>query len=295
MNDKPLSCTIKPAVGLTAESGKTGQFGCKIIDISFPSIVNPELSEDNVGIGEIHFQNYYVAYVSVKAKIKLTEDTPREGTNDQGWRLVVRRFKLMPDPHSETGAQDVFRLTGKHFFCNITNIVSLRIILQQPSPIWKEFKLEDIKLFRKQNGGRVPPLPSWVMDDDKTKIGKKELEGVPDLDSLSANLQQLWALAEEAASNQTEESLGRYERPAIPKKMEMKRPLNCAYEPSILMSPFKTSCAQRPLNQWQSHNIIKRSVLHLCFLIIYLEFSTGIGISVILQGSLQPNILLLVR
>ena len=36
-------------------------------------------------------------------------------------------------------------------------------------------------------------------------------QGVPDLDTLSASLQQLWALAEEAASNQTDESLGRYE------------------------------------------------------------------------------------
>merc|ERR1712223_1510387 len=93
----------------------------------------------------------------------------------------------------------------------MTNVVSVRLILQQPSPVWKEFKIEDLKLFRMSSGLRVPPLPSWVTDDDKTKVGKKELDGVPDLDTLSASLQQLWALAEEAASNQTDESLGRYE------------------------------------------------------------------------------------
>ena len=37
------------------------------------------------------------------------------------------------------------------------------------------------------------------------------IQGVPDLESLSTSLQQLWALAEEVAANQTDESLGRYE------------------------------------------------------------------------------------
>ncbi|XP_005107351.2 nicolin-1 isoform X2 [Aplysia californica] len=219
MNDKPLSCTIKPAVCVTADT-KGFHSGCKIVDISFPSIVNPE-------IGEIRFQNFYVAFLTVKAKIKLTEDTPREGPQDQGWRVALRRFPLMPDPHGETGAQDSFCLTRKHFSCDLSNIVSVRLILQQPAPVWKEFKMEELKLFRSSNGVRVPPLPTWVTEDDKTKVGKKELEnentgvvaeknsraevGVPDIDSLSASLQQLWALAEEASSNQTEESLGRYE------------------------------------------------------------------------------------
>ena len=43
MNDKPLSCTIKPVVSLAADFGKLSQSGCKIVDISFPSIVNPEV------------------------------------------------------------------------------------------------------------------------------------------------------------------------------------------------------------------------------------------------------------
>lgn len=207
MNEtKPLGCTIKPPVSIITETGKgfPSQTGVKIIDITFPSIVNPE-------VGEIRFQNYYVAFLTVKAKIKLTEQTPREGTNDQGWRIALHKFQLMPDPHCEPGAQDVFCLTRKHFLCDMTNVVSVRLILQQPSPVWKEFKIEDLKLFRMSSGLRVPPLPSWVTDDDKTKVGKKELDGVPDLDTLSASLQQLWALAEEAASNQTDESLGRYE------------------------------------------------------------------------------------
>jgi len=208
MNDKPLSCTVKPPVYISAVSGKNINSGCKTIDISFPSIVNPENTEN---IGEIRFQNFYVAFLTIKAKIKLLEETPREGPNDQGWRVVLRRFRLMPDPHCEAGAQDFFCLTRKHFVCDMINVVSLRIILQQPSPVWNEFKLEDLKLFRNPSGVRVPPLPSWVLEDDKTKVGKKEIEGVPDLQSLSSSLQQLWALAEEVTANQTDQSLGRYE------------------------------------------------------------------------------------
>ncbi|GFO15511.1 nicolin-1-like [Plakobranchus ocellatus] len=204
MNDKPLSCNVKPAVSPTVDSRLGSQTGCKIIDITFPNVVNPE-------VGEIRFQNYYVAFLTVKAKIKLTEQTPREGPNDHGWRMVVRRLQLMPDPHTETGAQDCFVITRSQFVCELSQVVSLRLILQQPSPLWKDFSLEDLKLFKTSGGSRVPPLPSWFMEDDKPKANKKELEGVPDLDSLSTNLQQLWALAEEVSANQTEESLGRYE------------------------------------------------------------------------------------
>ncbi|GFR73339.1 nicolin-1-like [Elysia marginata] len=131
--------------------------------------------------------------------------------NDHGWRMVMRQYQLMPDPHAETGAQDYFVLTRQQFSCDMSQLISLRLILQQPSPLWKDFGLEDLKLFKTSGGPRQQPLPSWFMEEGKSKPGKKELEGVPDLDSLSSNLQQLWALAEEVAANQTEESLGRYE------------------------------------------------------------------------------------
>ncbi|GFR73332.1 nicolin-1 [Elysia marginata] len=72
MNDKPISCNVKPATIPTVDGRIGTQTGCKIIDITFPNVVNPE-------VGEIRFQNYYVAFFTVKAKIKLTEQTPREG------------------------------------------------------------------------------------------------------------------------------------------------------------------------------------------------------------------------
>ncbi|CAL1539907.1 unnamed protein product [Lymnaea stagnalis] len=219
MNDKPISCTIKGAVNLNVDvrPGIAQNFnsGCKIIDISFPSIINPE-------IGEIHFQNSYVAFITLKVKIKVTEATPKHGQNDQGWKTAIHSLKLMPDPHAETGAQDLFCLTRKHFSCDLSNVVFLRLILQQPSPMWKDFNVQDIKIFRTPLGSRAVPFPHWITEEAKNSTGgKKEIEvsqsvpkstkGVPDLDALSSKLQQLWALAEEASSNQPEESLGRYE------------------------------------------------------------------------------------
>ena len=36
-------------------------------------------------------------------------------------------------------------------------------------------------------------------------------QGIPNLDTVSANLQQLWALSEEVGANQTQMALGRYD------------------------------------------------------------------------------------
>ena len=30
----------------------------------------------------------------------------------------------------------------------LVNVSALRLILQQPSPVWREFKIEDLKVFR---------------------------------------------------------------------------------------------------------------------------------------------------
>ncbi|XP_059179528.1 nicolin-1-like isoform X2 [Physella acuta] len=225
MNDRPINCNIKNPVCLTIPEDKhfnqTFHSGCKIIDISFPSVINPE-------IGEIQFQNYYVAFLTLKVKIKMTEETPKQGVNDQGWRIALKRYKLMPDAHAETGSQDIFSLTKKHFLVELSNVVTLRLILQQPSPVWKDFSLTNIKLFRPLLGSRATPIPSWVLEETKKTTGKKEIEpgsldlmstpntqltplGVPDLDILSSNLQQLWALAEEVSTAQTDSSIGRYE------------------------------------------------------------------------------------
>lgn len=206
--EKPLNCTIKNPVNLHIGDIKMDVlFGCKVIDITFPNIMNPE-------VGEIRFKNYYVAQLTIKAKFR-SDQTPSE-VNSPGdqpkWRMCLKRMKLMPDPHCELGSHNFFSLTGKQFRCDLKNITALRLILQQPSPVWREFKLEDLKLFRSAGQGpKSSPLPSWLLEEPKDRFKKKTVEGVPDLEALSASLQQLWALAEEAASRPMPQALGRFE------------------------------------------------------------------------------------
>ncbi|XP_070193080.1 nicolin-1-like isoform X2 [Littorina saxatilis] len=219
--DKPLNCTIKNPVNLTLGDIKVDMLcGCKVVDITFPNIMSPERGV--VKVGEIRFKNFYVATLTVKAKYR-TENTPRHTGDQPKWKTCLKRVKLMPDPHSEAGSHDYISLTSRQFRCELSNITGLRLILHQPSPVWREFKLEELRLFRSAGGPKTSPLPTWLLEEPKAKVQKKTVQrvasstpkggegGVPDLDGLSANLQQLWALAEEVSTSQTSQSLGRFE------------------------------------------------------------------------------------
>ncbi|XP_076072238.1 nicolin-1-like isoform X4 [Mytilus galloprovincialis] len=201
MTDRPLHSHIKNPVILTISDGKTEfHSGCRVIDINFPNISNPE-------VGEIHFKNSYTAFITVKAKFKPQAENGEVG-GDAKWKTCVRRFKLMPNPHMEEGSQDYFCLGKKHFMNELSNITQLRVILQQPSPVWKDFRIEELKLYRSAEMNKTPALPSWLIEDS----GKsKKSDSVPNLEAISSSLQHLWALAEEVGAKQTERSLGRYE------------------------------------------------------------------------------------
>ncbi|CAG2255890.1 NICN1 [Mytilus edulis] len=201
MTDRPLHSHIKNPVILTISDGKTEfHSGCRVIDINFPNISNPE-------VGEIHFKNSYTAFITVKAKFKAQAENGDAG-GDAKWKTCVRRFRLMPNPHMEEGSQDYFCLGKKHFMNELSNITQIRVILQQPSPVWKDFRIEELKLYRSAEMNKTPALPSWLIEDS----GKsKKSDSVPNLEAISSSLQHLWALAEEVGAKQTERALGRYE------------------------------------------------------------------------------------
>ncbi|KAH3860377.1 hypothetical protein DPMN_023275 [Dreissena polymorpha] len=201
MTERPLHCTIKTPVLITLSDLKSEfHSGCRMIDISLSNVINPE-------VGEIHFKNSYTAYITVKAKCRLPDS--KDGSEVK-WRTCVRRFRLMPNPNVEAGSQDYFVLSRKQMQFDLVNVSALRIILQQPSPVWKEFKIEDLKVFRSSDSIKPNPLPSWLTDTPD-KSNRKKIEGVANLESLSSTLQQLWALSEEVSAQQTNRALGRYE------------------------------------------------------------------------------------
>ncbi|KAH9496340.1 Nicolin-1 [Bulinus truncatus] len=214
MNEKPLNCTIKHSVIISPSTRQVGAVfhsGCKVIDVYFPSVINPEASHGDESIGAIQFQNDYVAFITIRAKMKGGDSTGKVKTSDQDWKTVINRFKLMPDCHAEMGSQDIFCLTRKQFACDLSSVISLRLILQQPSPVWKDFNIQKLKVFQSALSSKPISLPSWFSDGGVQKPGKKEIEGGLNIEALSMNLQQLWALSEEVSSNQPEETLGRYE------------------------------------------------------------------------------------
>ncbi|XP_048739330.1 nicolin-1-like isoform X7 [Ostrea edulis] len=215
MGDRPLHCSIKNPVVLTVEDQKNAfHSGCKVIDVTFPNISVPEKQTVPISlcerVGEICFKNYYTAYISVRVKFKAAPDNATD-SGEIKWRTCVRKMRLMPNPHKEGGSQDYFSISKKQFSFDISNISALRIILQQPSPVWKEFRVEDLRLYRSSEMlSKPPPLPGWLTEDSANST-KHKLEGIPNLESISSSLQELWGLSEEMSVNQSKTDIGRYE------------------------------------------------------------------------------------
>ncbi|CAF0736701.1 unnamed protein product [Didymodactylos carnosus] len=52
----------------------------------------------------------------------------------------------MPSAHGEAGSNDHFLIERNQLLFIPRSIHQLRIILQQPSPIWKDFNIENVKI-----------------------------------------------------------------------------------------------------------------------------------------------------
>nr|XP_022298249.1 nicolin-1-like isoform X2 [Crassostrea virginica] len=231
MGDRPLHCSIKNPITLTVEDQKNVfHSGCKVIDVTFPNVSTPETPTVPISfcerVGEICFRNYYTAYISIRVKFKAAPDNGTE-SGEVKWKTCVRKMRLMPSPHKESGSQDYFTISKKQFSFEVSNISGMRIILQQPSPVWKEFRIEDLRLYRSSEMmSKPPPLPAWLTEDSPNSTKHKleiyfddpdsddqggEDTGIPNLESISSSLQELWGLSEEMSVNQSKTDIGRYE------------------------------------------------------------------------------------
>lgn len=71
--------------------------GCKIFDVYIM---------DTFEFEKISFQNFYTCYLSIKAKDKkLPSDNP------SSWKFLIKRLRLMPNCHGESGSHQRFELT----------------------------------------------------------------------------------------------------------------------------------------------------------------------------------------
>ncbi|XKL63886.1 hypothetical protein PGB90_006250 [Kerria lacca] len=97
--------------------------------------------EEPVTVSEIKFQNYYVAFLNLLIKY----------SNCREWDHVIQHRQLMPYPHFEEGSKSYFELVPETSSWN--DVTEIRFILQQPSPNWKRFYIENLFVFseRKSN------------------------------------------------------------------------------------------------------------------------------------------------
>jgi hypothetical protein len=98
-NENKVSFQIKGQIRLFIGDRSKVQFdsGCKIFDVHLT---------DTFEFEKITFQNLYTCYLSIKAK-----DKKLPSDNSTSWKFLLRRFKLMPNCHGESGSHQRFELT----------------------------------------------------------------------------------------------------------------------------------------------------------------------------------------
>ncbi|XP_074530853.1 nicolin-1 isoform X2 [Halichoeres trimaculatus] len=197
---KPVSCTIKPPVYLHIGETKTdpAHSGVCVVDVTLP-FGKP------VDVEEITFKNYYTAYLTVR----LLRRGPGQDTPPK-WSTALRDLPLMDNPHTEGGSQDYYSIHRTQMQVEPDHVTCVRLILRQPSSAWLTFSLEEVKIYPHMEPDPEKEVSDWL--SDLTLVDNhSDLEGLPDPQTVSSSLQQMWALTEVMQSNQTTASIGRFE------------------------------------------------------------------------------------
>ncbi|KAK5873217.1 hypothetical protein PBY51_013848 [Eleginops maclovinus] len=194
---RPVESSIKPPVYL--HIGDTEALsGVCVVDVTLPF-------GKTVNIDEISFKNHYTASVSVR----LLRTAPEQEAPAK-WVTAVRDLPLMENPHTEGGSQDYCCIHRTQMQVDPDHVISVRLILRQPSSTWLSFSLEDIRIFPHSEPDPEKEVSDWL--SDLTLVDQNtDLEGLPDPQTVSSSLQQMWALTEVMQSNQTTASIGRFD------------------------------------------------------------------------------------
>ncbi|KAM6980515.1 nicolin-1 [Aplochiton taeniatus] len=198
---KPVSCTVKPPVHLQFGDTKTdtSRSGVSVIDVTFPT-------GQTVNVKELCFKNCYTAFLT----LRLLRRDPSEPEAPARWITCLRDYSLMPDPHTEEGSQDYFTIHRQQMLVEPDRVRSLRLILRQPSSSWLHFGLEALQIYPHLEQDVEREVPDWLSDLNKTEQHTL-VEGLPDPQTVSSSLQQMWALTEVMQTNQTSASIGRFD------------------------------------------------------------------------------------
>ncbi|CAF1579430.1 unnamed protein product [Rotaria magnacalcarata] len=136
----------------------------------------------------IEFVNEYTAFLSIKIKQHA----------DDEWHVCLKRYRLMESPHGEIGSNSHITLDQKQLIFMPRAIYQIRFILQQPSSIWKDFTIDNVKIHnqtipikdRKPSIERL--LASTLINDDQ--MAEPAFTNIPTMNELSQHLQAMWAI-----------------------------------------------------------------------------------------------------
>ncbi|XP_078270500.1 nicolin-1 isoform X1 [Rhinoraja longicauda] len=202
MADNCITCLIKSPVALQSgdlktDSSKPGVF---VIEVTFPK-------ERITNIRKITFKNYYTAFLTIRLQQRVSGESDKAVLK---WKTCLRNMCLMSNPHTENGSQDYFSISKQQMLFEPNDVMTVRLILRQPSPVWVNFTLEDIKVYEynnNKNQEQGPWLPKLTPLEQPLNLS----DGLPDPDVVASSVQQMWVLTEMVQNNSTSARVGRFD------------------------------------------------------------------------------------
>jgi len=195
MDRKLVHCTVRSPLLVGISNGSSDfHSGCAVIEVLFPKV-------SSVDIEEINFKNYYTAMLTVLARLRSTAANNESTGMQSEWHVCVRSKMLMPFPNCEQASEDYFTIKSCDSLVDLHDVTELRFVLQQPSPMWKEFKIEEIQITRAPLVIiEKPELVQWLseLDEEKSSNEDQQLKGISSVADISKRLQHMWALTENA-------------------------------------------------------------------------------------------------
>ncbi|XP_009294764.2 nicolin-1 isoform X1 [Danio rerio] len=196
MSAESVSCTVKSPVAL--------QIGDAVSDSSRPGVYITDITlAEPVNIQEISFKNFYTAYLTVRLQ-------RRHGSTASKWVTCLKNYCLMGNPHAEAGSHDYFSIYRQQMSTEPDNVTTVRLILRQPSSEWLSFSIEEINIYPCTKEDSERNVPAWL--STLTPVDEPlDLKGLPDPETVSSSIQQMWALTEIMQASQTAASIGRFD------------------------------------------------------------------------------------
>lgn len=179
--------------------------GFGYVDITFPK-------HSSVDIKDVKFKNFYTHRIQILSRKSDPQKVP--ASDESAWRVNIPWLTLMPDAHSHKHSESQFSLK-RRLNNAIKDVTHLRIYLQQPSFIWKVFRIDDVKVFGLPSGSSPAKLslPSWFQqlnETNETKVSKDSIKK-QSLEDLSSRMQELMACLRIANECQEDLAIKKYD------------------------------------------------------------------------------------